>query len=151
MQHNSNLAYDYSRFEEQSPKKKPQIETVSKPKRVAKRVSVARACVYMFIAIGMMSLLLYGRAQQTELEQEYKVITAQVNDAKSENTRLQMKLESKLSLNNIEQIAQGQLGLTKLDQSQVEYINFNTEDKAEVLKEKTLWSSITSWFEGLFN
>ncbi|WMJ23766.1 hypothetical protein RBG61_03630 [Paludicola sp. MB14-C6] len=151
MQHNSNLAYDYGRFEETSVKKQQQIEKVPKPKRVAKRVSVARACAYMLVAMSMISLLLYGRAQQAEVDKEYKKLTAQINEVKSDNARLQMQLESKLSLNNIEQIAEEQLGLTKLDQSQVEYISFNTADKAEVLKQKTLWSSISNWFQGLFN
>lgn len=150
MQHNSSLAYDYSRFEEQPQRKKPQIEKVPKPQRVAKRVSVARALAYMLVVTGMISVLLYGRAQQTELEKQYQKVVAQLNEVKSDNTRLQMELESQLSLNNIEQIAQEQLGLTKMDQSQVEYIYFNAEDKAEVLKEKTLWSSISGWFQGLF-
>lgn len=148
---NSNTAYDYSRFEEKEVQSKPQIQQVAKRKAAAKTVSVAKAGLYVLTAVIMLSMLIYGRAAQAELDSQYTSTLKAVNTLKDENALLQIKLESEMSLKNIEDIAKNELGLQKLNDQQIEYINFNTENKAEVLKKQSIWSSISTWFGNLFS
>ena len=63
------------------------------------------------------------RAAKTELE-----------STRSETTRLNMQVESKMSLAHVEEYAQNTLGLVKVDNQQVEYVSLNQENKVYVAK-----------------
>lgn len=146
----SNLAYDYSRFEEKQNIEKPEIKQVASRKAIHKGVSSTRAVCYVLATVVVLGMMIYARATQAELEAKYTEITKKTNQLTNDNIILQNQIESKLSLKNIEDIAQKKLGLVKVDNSQIECINFDIENKAEVVKKQTLWSSISGWFTNLF-
>ena len=147
----SNLAHDYSRFEEDEDQVKPHIKQLAKHKVRPKTTSVARAASYMLITIVMLSMLIYCRAMQVELDAKYSSTVKGISKIKDENNHLQIKLESKMSLKNIEDIATNQLFLEKVDDQNIEYLNLNIKDKVEVIKKKSVWSNVSGWLSGIFD
>ncbi len=151
MDSRSNLAHDFRQFEEREVPVKPQIKQVKKSKNATKTLSMARAVSYLLIAIVMLSMLIYSRAMQAEIDAEYSKTTKGISKIMDDNSHLKIKLESKMSLKNIEDIATSKLDLVKLDDRNIEYLNLNIENKAQVIKPKTLWTNVSDWFSGLFH
>lgn len=151
MQKNQSTAYDYSRFETTKKKKEPSIKEVAIKRPHTHKGGLLKTVFYLCIAIAMVGSLLYCKAMQVQIESEYTQTMKEINSLKSENTSLQIELESKLSLKNIELIAQNDLGLEKIDDQKIEYINFNEYDKVEVLQEKGLWNKIIDTVKDFFS
>lgn len=149
MRHNDNAAYDYSQFEEQSAQTSD-IKEVAKKKHHKKNINVLKSLFYVLIGVLLASSLLYCKAMQVELEAEHASLINQISVLKSENTGMQIKLESKLSLSKIEEYAKNELGLEKLDDQKIEYINFSESDKAEVIKSKNFFEKIIDNIKELF-
>jgi cell division protein FtsL len=59
---------------------------------------------------------------------------AELEKLQSENISLQSELAQKTNMTAVEEYAEKQLGLSKLDKSQVEYISVESQDKASVVK-----------------
>ncbi len=80
--------------------------------------------------------IIVGQVQLTELNQ--KIITAQqtLEDTQSVYTQNQMKVESKLSNEEIEKYATDELGMTKASNAQKEFVSLSSGDKAEVSAQK---------------
>ena len=57
---------------------------------------------------------------------------------------MKMKSQAKLSLETVEEYAETQLGMRKLEQNQVEYISLSEGDKGEVLEEDSSENWLTS-------
>lgn len=149
MDSKNSLAYEYGRFEEKE-QSVPAIKTIKKSKSHKGRAGVGRATVYMTVIVLTLSALIYTRAVQAEVSSEYNNTMAELNQIKSENAILQVKLGQELSADNIEKIAREQLNMQELDSSKIEYVNFNSEGRAEVLKEPKWYDDIVAFFDNLF-
>lgn len=149
MRQNSSLAYDYTLF--QDSETKPTIAQLGKGKITAKTVSVVKAGGYVLAVIALLSILIYGRATQAELNYKYTQTTKAIAKIKDENKRDQIELETQMSMQIIEEIAKTQLGLDKMDPQQIEYVNFNDSCKAELIKKPSIWFNIAGWFSGIFS
>lgn len=153
MNERTSLAYEYHRFEEaeqlETERKKPQIQTVKKSKVLKKQTGVLRAACCMSVIVLTLSTLIYTRVVQTELSADYNTAITELNSIKSENARLQVQLEEELSADNIEAIARQQLNMQEIDNSKVEYVDFNSDPKAEVLKKQSVFDEILSWLRSL--
>lgn len=147
----SNLAYDYSQFEEKQNNQKPQIKKVPKRKNAQKGISVLKSVSYLMVAVVVLGVLIYSRATQAELEAEYTATKKEINQVTNQNVILQNKVESQLSLKNIEVIARDRLGLQKVDNAQIECINFDIKNKAEIVKKQSLWNKVCDFVSNLFN
>lgn len=150
----SNLAYDYRRLAEREAARTPQIREVRKEKvREEKKsgLSMARVSATLLVVVAMLSALLYTRVVQIEVTREYNQTEETLAALKSENSTLTKQLENKLSIANIEEIALNQLGMQKLENRQIQYITFETEDVVEVVQSPNLFDQIGSFFAGLFS
>ena len=114
-------------------------------------MSVARVVALMLTIVLMLSALLYTRVVQIEVAKEYNQTASTLSGLKGENSTLLKKLEDKLSIANVEEIARDTLGMQKSDSHQIHYITFETEDSAEVVQEPGLFERIGSFFAGLFS
>lgn len=122
-------AYDFELFEKKKRQARPTLSVVSNPKYQARnRLSVVRLLSCAAVVVTVICVMLYSRAQLTEL-------TAQISDQKenyqallSENTRLRAELESKVSLRGVEDRAK-ELGMAKMQAYQVEYVNMDQVDE----------------------
>lgn len=160
---NSNTAYDFSMFE---PKKKREerpapkrnvikiptekLEKNRKPKHRAGRV--VSVMLFFSLMAGLLGTYVYGEVQLTELTQSLDGVSKTLNEDRNAYTQLQMKSDSQLSLDVVENYAAQKLGMKKVDQSQVTSVALSKGDKAQVLvKEKgpdwlsKVWNAIRTY------
>ena len=84
------------------------------------------------LALLMFSVIINSYVQLTEVYSSISEANAELNTLRSENVRMQTELEGKASISNIKDYAEQYLGLQKLDQSQIQYIDIQTEDTVEI-------------------
>lgn len=84
------------------------------------------------LIIGILCMSLYLRTEITETSDRINKSQATLDELKSEETRLLMEMERKISYKNIEQAAEA-LGMQKKEKSQVTYIRVNQENKSQVV------------------
>lgn len=101
---------------------------------------------YMILLILLVGLFIYLQTVQTRLNSEYVDLSSELNLLTSENVRLQVKMESELSNDAIEQIAR-ELGMEELTNSNIEYISFNPEAVAEVMDRGNIFDRVVDWCE----
>jgi len=139
---NENIAYDLDRFSSAAPKKektvqqpavrptlvKPQHKTEQEIKaerrfnlgKIAKFAVVAAVC-FTFIASNI-----NYRVQINELNGAIVSLDKELNEKRSENTRLNMALNSKISLENVQDYAENVLGMVKRERYQIIYFDLET-------------------------
>ena len=157
---NNNEAYDFALFEpkrqqQEKPAKKSNIIELPQEKLEQNRrakIKPLRA-VSTFLAFGVMisivGTMVYGQVQLTELTENLNAATKTLNESESVYTQLQMKSDSQLSIQTVENYATGKLGLKKIEQNQVEPISLSKGDKTQVVQNgedenwlTSLWNSI---------
>lgn len=131
------------------PKKappKPKLEVVRAPRRTASQarnemhrsaLQTAKILSVALLLITMLATLLYGRLKADELEREISNVNTKLEAAQSENVRLNMQIESVISLKNVEDYAQSQLGMVKMESNQIEYIDLSGDDKVTLSGDRT--------------
>lgn len=151
----ANAAYDLSHFQathsaaparKVEPRILPKLELVDQPvvktrnqirreerNGLIKSMKVILVSMLMF---GLLGTLIYGETQKNQLTREISKTQTQLNIAKSENTRLNMMLNSIVSLDNIEQYATEKLGMVKVQNQQISYINIAEETAAKKATEE---------------
>lgn len=142
-------AYDLSTFEKRDLPKTPRLK-VAKSAKTNRKFDfsglkvVAAVAVIVSLAWGV----LYSRTQVTELTTKITTAQSSLSDAKSEYDYLNLQLESKTDLSSVETYAVTQLGLTKMNASQVTYLILEDKDKAVKPKSevKTLLDQFSNGF-----
>lgn len=97
-----------------------------------KRSVLAKIIIGSVLSLMLFSLVINSYVQLNEV---YSQISAQENtlkDLRSENVRMQTELEGQASIRNIKEYAEERLGLKKLNRSQIQYIQIQTEDEVIV-------------------
>ncbi len=157
-----NEAYDLSLFEEdkaeeveirvkaQKPKKNNVIKLHSdkeQGKRAKLHISPLTAffsvMVTAFVVLSLVAII-HGQAQLTELNREITNAQDELTELESYYTQMEMKVEAKLSPSVVEEYASDELGMSKTETSQKEFISLSDGDKAVVVteEEKGLWETI---------
>lgn len=130
--------------------KAAQAPDTAMKKELPKRGTVIKI---IFVAVAIMALLytlLDGNVQTNKM---YRLVAEEntlYEDAKSENVRLKSVLEGKMTLKNVEEYAEKVLGLRKLDNSQIKYIQTQKDDTVEIAEEedKGFFATIKEKFTG---
>ena len=128
----SSAAYDLSTFAPEE-RRQPRVRVVktSKNKKRSQNAFKAKCVAYVVLLVVLMSGTVYSRQQLTEIKSDINKSTAELTEIQSENAYLNYELESTVSLRNVETYAEDELGLVKVDSSQVEYISIQDENKIE--------------------
>ena len=132
-----NLAYDFSRFENTEEKrekiasKKAEIKMVKSEKRMLKPAKVLTGFVVVLLIAAAM---IYNQVVLTELNDKEAQLNKSMSAIENDNARKQTQLETKMSPKNIEDYAVNTLGLVKLDQAKIKYVNISQKNKIEVKK-----------------
>jgi hypothetical protein len=131
-----NLAYDLSLFEpreKESFQRQAKVKIVPNPKSkyVSKLTMFKWTAIAAIVVLSVVSVILCN-VKLTELNDKVAKEQATYISAKSEQTRLEMLLESRMSLKNVEEYAITKLGLQKVQSYQIQYINLASVDKVEV-------------------
>ena len=155
---NSNAAYDFSRFENrktQAADRKNNVVKLPEPKaRPKHKLTFAMAfkrfacCAFV---IGILGTMIYGYVSVNELTTGIDKTQKKLNEATSEYTQLQMAAASKMSLDYVEEYAQKELGMQKMQPSQITYVHLNDSDKVEVLADTSLFEKIKDFFSDILS
>ncbi len=89
------------------------------------------------LVLTIAGTILYSQMMLTRLTTEVSKKESQLADLNSEYVALKAQQDSALSLGYIENYAQNQLGMVKMDNSQIEYVEINNPDRIEVTKDQT--------------
>ncbi len=144
--YNQSEAYDLSLFDmpvikstaapkiQEPVQRRPAVKKskTAQQRRKESRASLLRA-VKLFLVSATLLLLfgsvLFSKISLAMLEKEATEITARIDEAKSENTRLVMALNSSVSIDKIEEYAVSVLGMHKLERYQIHYFENRDGDK----------------------
>ncbi len=109
-------------------------ETRRANRRAFKALSVAA------VLLCFVGMVIYSRVQLDEISRDITQTQKELSVLESENTRLEMKLNSMVSLNKVDDYAQNVLGMVKQEGYQVEYLDLEGTDKVLVSGGKTTTS-----------
>ena len=137
MARQSNLAYDFERFETQrkvKPKAKVQLEVVKKQQAQKTRYLIAKTatCIAIFF-VGVLGIIL-SQVAITEVTMQITNCNQELELLQSDYRTLTAELESTMALNNIETIVTREMGMSKLREDQVTYVSLSDGDSVDALK-----------------
>ena len=144
-------AYDFSLFEPkdgnaaraaqpaEKPERKagsnPQLKVVEKQsagqsaqQKVGARtiVSIFVCCAFMF---SLIALFISNSVKTTELMGEINAIELKISNMKSENVRLSAAIDGMFSIAKVDAYATDVLGMTKMENYQIQYVDLSSTDK----------------------
>ena len=129
----------------------PEYAKSERRKYNVKFIATVLVCIAVFtLCLG---IIIQGRAELTELNQEIATAQVQLERAQSRYTDVKTHMEASLSTAAIEKYAQEKLGMSKATAQQKEYISLSEGDKAEVYMEKksNVFDRIGDFFQSLWS
>ena len=174
---NRNLAYDLRLFEDddiyatavdapaknamdkksESKKQNTETESRSRHKRIRRRKNnffKISAAIFVAVAIVLVvGLIIHGQVQLTELNQQIANARDTLSEQQSLYTQLEMKVDASVSTSVVEEYAQNDLGMSKVANSQKEFVSLSQGDKVEISQDnnKTIWESIADAVTSLWS
>ncbi|MBQ8921930.1 MAG: hypothetical protein IJ060_07195 [Oscillospiraceae bacterium] len=100
------------------------------------RITAGSAVMFGLLTTVLIGLVIYGRVQTNEAYTEIAQLQAEYDDLVAQNVSMKSEMEGKMTVKNIEDYAQNVLGLMPLNQSQIEYIQLQTEDEVVITQPK---------------
>ena len=119
-------------------KRKPQSAVQVRKDSLASVLRAFKIFVVSATLIALFGAVLFSKVNLIILEQEATKIEAEINEAKSENTRLVMQLNSNASMEKVDAYAVSVLGMSKLERYQIHYFEDREEDKVVVVGGKAV-------------
>jgi cell division protein FtsL len=120
-----------------APQRRPKLELVQKTRQTAAQVrqqtsaDTKRAIKIMFISIAIlmfMAVAIYSRVQLDEINREIKSVEKKIELAESDSIKINNELNAIVSINNVEDYATNELGMVKVQDYQVVYVDLSAED-----------------------
>lgn len=108
------------------PSKRPKPH---RKKRRGLRIQQLACCSLAFIIAGT---ILFSHMKLTQLTDEASSREAELEKLQSEYVALKAKQDRALSLSYVEDYAQNKLGMVKMDNNQIEYVEMNNPDRIEI-------------------
>ena len=85
-----------------------------------------------------MALAIYSRVQLDEINREINSVENKIELAKSDEIKINNDLNSIVSINNVEDYAANQLGMVKVQNHQVVYVDLSSDDYVAVVNGKNV-------------
>ena len=132
-----NLAYEFDleELKEQQTDRKKQIAHESGT-RSFDRVIIARFAAIFVVAGVLLAAIMYGRVELTSLYSRQSQLQAELAQLENENKSLESELAQKTGLTKVEAYAEDELGLQKLNKSQIEYIRIEKNAVSEPVEQQ---------------
>lgn len=130
----------------------PQIKHKKMPRSKSRvRLKCIQRIAIGLLAFAIMFAFIYGKVELSRITNEQSELMAQLAQLEENNLSLESELEAKTSLVKVEDYAENELGLVKLDKSQIEYVEIENDNVIEVIEKKddSIWSSIKNWFDSV--
>ena len=121
-------AYNFEQF--QQPQVRREFKAVQGGKKTARMEALKRFRVTAasLVLVGMVVGLLSCNARLTELSGDIQAAQRDLTTSQSTYDYLEGQLEGISTMKNVEEIAVDQLGMTKMDSSQVTYITLENQN-----------------------
>ncbi len=140
MIYRDSTAYDFDLFTDNKKREVVEIPVAKPaPKKAARTQPAARTFKQRAVAVcAVAAVLLLVVAQlhcqlvNSETVDQIGRAQKKIETLESEQTRLQVELEEKISFTNMETTAK-QLGMQKMSAAQTQYVNLHRQDESEVL------------------
>ena len=131
------VAYNLENFaaktaEQQDKELKTSSLRMINNRRKAKVVAPVKIILASVMELVISVIMIYSQVVLTELTSEVSFYENQIVELDTEYVRLQGELEASTSIKTLEEAAENELGLTKIDSSQVEYVNLTGTDEISV-------------------
>lgn len=131
----------------------PSREDYDKSRRVKPNLPklISRGACFVAVLV-LMFCIINGQVQLAELTENFNVQTQSLQEANSEKMYLEAQNAQRVDPDEIESYAVEKLGMKKLNESQVYYVNLAQEDKGVVLGNDSIspissaLNTIKSWF-----
>ena len=139
-----NLAFDYSAYDNaQEAEAQRAIKYKKNPALKQKTISVVTVIGICLIVAVVLGTMIYGRVETRQEEQ--------LAQLQGENVSLQSELAQKTNMSKVEEYAENELGLKKLDKSQIEYVTVDSDSVAKVVKaeDDNVFVKIKHWFSSV--
>lgn len=107
---------------------------VIKNRRKQKSVAPVKFILDAVAVIAVALIMIYSQVVLTELTAEVNSYESKISALDTERMRLEGELEASTSIKTLEETAEKSLGLSKIDSSQIEYVNLTGEDEISVAK-----------------
>ena len=147
------LQPDYVPVKKKYPKKSTARKNNIRPQ--AKQQVVKNNNFKIVLYIGAIFVILFAVSYRNALiAQEYskiKDLKVQLSEVEKENKQLEVNIESKTNLGAIEEKAENELGLKKLEDSQIVYVSLDKQDYVESSSEEVHLEEEPNWFENIIN
>ncbi len=101
-------------------------------------------CIIAFLAIG--GYLLYSHIALNEVSNDLLAAKKELTQLEGEAGSLQVSIDGKNSMDEIERIATEELGMVKIENYQVQTINLLTDDAVQIVKDQP---KNDSWWDGV--
>lgn len=156
--HELELPYEDSRREREQREDKAILEEERRAKARPEPAMSLRAkaawCLLILIAVALLGSLIYGKVEISRLYNERAGLERELSQLQNENVGMQSEIAERMNMTKVEEYARNDLGLRKLDKSQIEYIEVETPSVAEVKQDddedifariKHWWGSVTEY------
>ena len=129
-----------------APQKKPNLTLIQRTRRTAAQVrqqtaaDTRRTLKVMVVSVTIllfMALAIFSRVQLDEVNREISAVENKMELAQSESIRINNELNALMSINNVEDYAINQLGMVKIQEHQVVYVDLSEDDYVAKVNGKT--------------
>ncbi len=120
-----------------APQRRPNLQLVQKTRMTAAQVrqqtsiETKRTLRIMLIAVAIlmfMAVTIYSRVQLDEINREIKSVEKNIALAQSDAVKINNELNALISINNVEDYAANELGMVKVQDYQVVYVDLSSND-----------------------
>ena len=137
-------AYDLELFENRAQRPRAKVRAVRGKKKASRlNLQTVKTAAVAVVMAALVVGFLYSQATITELTVDIQNVQSDLVSEQSTYNYLSGVLDSKTSLRSVEQIAAGELGLVKVDRSQVTY--FSLERESVINRPETAAQKITEF------
>ena len=146
------LQPEYTPIKKKYPKKSTlsKKESNIKTQKKAEVKSNSKIVLYLGIIFVILFAVSYRNALIAQEYSKIKGLKSDLSLIEKENKQLEVNIESKTNFGAIEEKAHNELGLKKLDDSQIVYVSLDNKDYIESSVEEVKLEE-TSWFESIIN
>ena len=146
------LRPEYERETYKVPVARKKVNTQSTKKKTTKSSQkvdttvVFKYCMFSLAIFMMLFAFIYSDSKVDEAFSRIQSLKTDMSKLQKENDQLEIGIQNSLNLNNIEQAAKEMLGMQKLTNKQIVYINLSKEDYVLPTTETVIIEDNTSVF-----
>lgn len=150
-----NKTYHYHEpvYNPQPPEEQPEnrrVSNITMKKTPPKRGSASKVFLFAFSVFSICFVVISGKVETSKMYRQISGANQSLESIQSEKVRLQSELESKMTLKNVEEYAVKILGLQKLNNSQIKYVETQTDDVVKIPEEeKNIFVKVKEKFDKL--